>query len=141
MPKQEEQNAADSMMSRFVDSWNQADGTAYGEGYWPDAELVDPTGTIWKGRTAIAQMHVDLWNGPFKESRVQAALHNIRSLGPNHMIVDMDLALSGVKGLPPGAAMDREGIIHCHLKHIMEKRDGVWRIVAAQNTFYLPKHS
>ena len=24
----------------FVDSWNRADGTAYGENYWPDAELV-----------------------------------------------------------------------------------------------------
>lgn len=57
----EERVAADSMARRFVDSWNPADGTAYGEGYWPDAELVDPTGTIWKGRAAIAQTHVDLW--------------------------------------------------------------------------------
>lgn len=134
----EEQNVADSMISRFVESWNNADGAAYGEGYWPDAELVDPTGKIWKGRAAIAQMHVDLWKGIFKGSRQKATLRNIRRLGPNYMIVDIDLALSGVKELPPGAATDSEGVIHSHLKHILEKREGVWRIVSAQNTFFVP---
>jgi hypothetical protein len=42
------QAAADAMVSRFVDSWNRADGAAYGENYWPDAELIDPTGAIMK---------------------------------------------------------------------------------------------
>jgi hypothetical protein len=48
----EEQNAANAMISRFVESWNKADGAACGEGYWTDAELVDPTGKIWNGRVA-----------------------------------------------------------------------------------------
>lgn len=26
----------------LVDSWNRADRGAYGENYWPEAELVDP---------------------------------------------------------------------------------------------------
>ena len=58
--------AAEAMMDRFVDAWNRADGDAYGQNYWTDAELVDPTGTIWSGRTAIAGMHVELWAGPFR---------------------------------------------------------------------------
>jgi uncharacterized protein (TIGR02246 family) len=133
-----EQNVAESMLSRFVHSWNNADGSAYGEGYWPDAELVDPTGKIWNGRDAIAQMHIDLWNGPFLQSRVRGFIRNIRRLGSSSMIVDVDLALSGVKEVPPGAAKDSEDVVHAHLKHIMEKRQSVWRIVSAQNTFFLP---
>lgn len=136
----EERTAADSMITRFVESWNNADGAAYGEGYWPDAELVDPTGAIWKGREAIAQMHIDLWNGPFKGSRVKGTLRNIRRLGPHYMIVDINLALGGVEQLPPGAATDAKGVVHTHLKHIIEKRDGVWRIISAQNTFYVPRN-
>ena len=38
--------AAQAMVARFVDSWNKADGAAYGENYWPDAELVDPSGWL-----------------------------------------------------------------------------------------------
>jgi uncharacterized protein (TIGR02246 family) len=134
----EESRIAQSMMARFVDSWNRADGAMYGEGYWMDAELVDPTGAIWQGRAAIAQMHVDLWNTAFQGSRVAASVRKIRRLGREHLIVDLDLSLSGAKGLPPGAAADSQGIVHTHLKHVMERRGGVWRIVAAQNTFYTP---
>src|SRR2546423_11502471 len=62
--------AAQAMVARFVDSWNRADGVAYGENYWPDAELVDPTGVISRGKAAIVQEHVDLWAGTFKETHV-----------------------------------------------------------------------
>jgi hypothetical protein len=40
----EAQAAATAMVNRFVDSWNRADGAAYGENYWPEAELVNPSG-------------------------------------------------------------------------------------------------
>ena len=131
----EEKMAAESMRKRFVDSWNGADGVAYGEGYWPDAELVDPTGTVWTGRAAIAQMHVDLWAAPFKGSRVTAIVRNVRRLGENSLLVDLDLILHGALAAPPGAVVDAQGSIRTHLKHILERREGVWRILSAQNTF------
>ena len=63
-PTPEMNEAADALARAFADSWNRQDGVGYGAAYWPDAELVDPTATIWDGQTAIAQMHVDLWQGP-----------------------------------------------------------------------------
>ena len=57
-----------------MDSWNRADGLAYGENYWPDAELVSPVGKIFDGRPGIAQLHVDLWAGIFKGSRMVASV-------------------------------------------------------------------
>jgi uncharacterized protein (TIGR02246 family) len=135
----EERAAAESMMKCFVDAWNRADGEAYGQNYWPDAELVDPTGTIWDGRAAIAQMHVDLWTGPFKGTHLDAQLRRIRRVDTNCLLVDLDLALRGARQAPPGAVVNAQGVIQTHLKHILVKRSEVWRIVSAQNTFVMSR--
>jgi uncharacterized protein (TIGR02246 family) len=131
---EEETAAANAMVTRFVDSWNRADGAAYGAGYWAEAELVDPTGTIHAGQAAIAQMHVDLWNSVFKGSVIHGSIRRITPLDRNFLLVDVDLALTQFKQLPAGGSAP-QGLIKTHLKHLLEKRDGVWRIIAAQNTF------
>jgi uncharacterized protein (TIGR02246 family) len=123
------------MLTRFVDSWNAADGLAYGEGYWDNAELVAPSGQISSGRRAIAQGHVDGWSGPLKGSRVAGRIRRIQRLGPDFLIVDLDMALTIVQDYPSAGIADDAGVIRTHLKHVLAKRDGVWRILSAQNTF------
>jgi uncharacterized protein (TIGR02246 family) len=136
-PDKEARAAAQQTVQRFVDSWNREDGKAYGENYWPDAELVNPSGGIVNGRAAIAKEHVDLWAGIFKGSHVEAKVRRIRRLDPNHIIVDFDPELSHIQKPPPGAPPN--GVIKTHLKHILEKRHGEWKVVAAQNTFIAPQ--
>lgn len=123
------------MVARFVDSWNRADGAAYGENYWPDAELVNPSGVISRGQTAIVQEHVVLWAGIFKGRHVSGKVRRIRMLGPGYIMVDFDADLAGARQLPPGSPADAAGVLHNHLKHIMQRRRGVWKVLAAQNTF------
>ena len=135
----ETQAAANAMVHRFVDSWNGADGAAYGENYWPDAELVNPVGKVDTGRTAIVQEHVDLWAGPFAGSHIAGKVRRIQRLGPNFMVVDVDLELSGVKQAPAGGPQGTNGLLRNHLKHIMERRNGVWKVLSAQNTFIAPE--
>ena len=124
--------AAEAMVERFVDSWNRADGAAYGENYWPDAELVDPSGAIHEGRAAIVNMHVELWAGPFKGTRQAGSVRRIRMLCPSAMVVDFDAVLSGVRGAPPGVQPPADGVLHAHLKHVMQKRSGQWKVIAAR---------
>lgn len=134
------QAVANDALRIFVDSWNDAaigDSVAYhqyGTLYWPDAELVDPSGQVWDGQLAIIQMHVDLWRGPFKNSHVNGSVRRVRALSPTVMIADFDftLILSG----PPLPGVAQTGPVKAHLKHIMVKRGGEWKVVAAQNTFY-----
>ena len=78
----EEKAASDAMVARFVESWNKVDGAAYGENYWPEAELVDPSGKIWVGRAAIAGTHVDLWSTIFKGSTIDGSVRRIQRLAP-----------------------------------------------------------
>ena len=131
--------AATAMVNRFVDSWNRADGAAYGENYWPEAELVNPSGVIRSGRADIVQEHVNLWAGIFKGSHAAGKVRRIQRLGSNYMIVDFDVELSGVRQLPPGSPPIANGVLRNHLKHIMENRNGVWKVLSAQNTFMAAK--
>ena len=134
-------NAASDALARFVESWNRAaEGDVqaparYGDLYWPDAELVDPSGMIWNGQQAIQQMHVDLWRTAFKGSKVKGNVRKTRRLSPTLMIADFDLDLALFKTGPSGSPQ-ANGIVKAHLKHVMEKRGGTWKVVAAQNTFY-----
>jgi uncharacterized protein (TIGR02246 family) len=132
--------AADATVRSFVDSWNRADGAAYGDNYWPDAELVDPSGEIVDGRVAIAQEHVDLWAGIFKGSRIAARVRRVRRLDPNHIIVDFNTELSGIREPPSGSQNQGSNhVLRTHLKHILEKRNGQWKVLSAQNTFIAGK--
>jgi uncharacterized protein (TIGR02246 family) len=133
------QPIAEAMVRRFVDSWNRADGAVYGENYWRDAELVDPTGAVVDGKAAIVKEHIDLWNGIFKGSRATGKVRRIQMLGSDYMMVDFDVLISNVRELPPGAPAYPDRTLRNHLKHIMEKRNGTWKVISAQNTFIAPR--
>jgi len=132
-PDKETLSAANALVERFVDAWNRADGIAYGENYWAEAELVNPSGAIVSGKPAIVQEHVDLWGGIFKGSHIAGKVRRVQMLGANYMIVDCDFQLSGFAKPPPGAP-PWATVLNNHLKHVMEKRDGAWKILSAQNT-------
>lgn len=134
-PTAEMKTAAEQLARTFADTWNQQDGETYGEAYWLDAELVDPTGQVWDGRPAIAAMHVDLWNGPARDSRVSTKVRRIRPIGTNAMVLDLEIVVSGFSPPPPGASVDQDGCVKARLKHVVEMRAGEWKIAASQNTF------
>lgn len=131
---------AAAMLDRWVDAWNRADGVAYGEEYWPDAELVAPNGQIESGRAAIVRGHVGVWAGDLKGSRVAGMVRKIQQLGPEYLLVDLDMELTLSEAPPPGSVLpvDDRGAVRTHLKHMLAKRDGAWRILSAQNTFVAP---
>lgn len=124
--------AAERLARTFAETWNRRDGPAYGEAYWPDAELVDPSGQVWNGRDAIIQTHVELWRGPARATHMAAHVRRVRPLGANLFVVDIDTEATGFSPPPPGAP---DGVVRTRLKHVVERRHGAWRILASQNTF------
>lgn len=127
--------AAEQLAHTFTDTWNGRDGAAYGDAYWPDAELVDPTGQVWDGRGAIMAMHVQMWNGPARNTEVSTTVRRVRPIGTEAMVVDLDVDVAGFSPAPAGAAVHADGKVKAHLKHVVEKRAGDWKIAASQNTF------
>jgi uncharacterized protein (TIGR02246 family) len=132
MPEQEISSAADELARTFERTWNDRDGIGYGTAYWSDAELVDPMGQIWDGREAIVQMHLDLWAGPFSKTAVRARVRRVRKIAPTAGVIDLEISGTGFPLRPDQPSS--ESII-ARLKHVVEKRDGQWKIAASQNTF------
>jgi uncharacterized protein (TIGR02246 family) len=91
---------AEQLAAAFATTWTAHDGPNYGLAYWPEAELVDPSGAIWDGREAIAQMHVDLWNAT-GNTTAAATVRRVRPLSPTLMVVDITAVISGFPGPPP----------------------------------------
>jgi hypothetical protein len=83
---------------------------AYGENYWRDAELVDPTGAVVDRKAAIVREHIDPWNGILKGSRATGKVHRIQMFGSDYMIVDFDVQISNVQELPPGVRRIQTGL-------------------------------
>lgn len=127
-----QRSASERLAEAFANTWNQRNGRSYGDAYWPDAELVDPSGQVWTGREAIIQTHVELWKGPASATHMTARVRRVQALSANFFIVDIDTAAVGFSPPPPGAP---DGIVRTRLKHVVEKRNGQWKILASQNTF------
>ena len=128
----DQSRAAARLARQFADTWNRRDGRGYGQAYWPDAELVDPSGQVWRGREAIVQTHRDLWSGPAKATHMTVQVRRVLPLSASPFVVDIDTSASGFLPPPRGAP---EGIVKTRLKHVVQKRNGDWKIVTSQNTF------
>ena len=131
----EHEAVAKGLAETFARTWNAQDGEAYGEAYWLEAELVDPTGQIWDGRNAIAAMHVALWEGPARTTHVEARVRRVRPVEANILVVDLEVSVRGFAPAPPGAAVQTDGTVEARLKHVVERRASEWKIIASQNTF------
>lgn len=128
-------------LSSFIASWNRAAGgdslgyAQYRALYWPDADLVDPSGNVWNDQNGIVQMHVDLWNAPFKGSVVDGKLRKARRLSSTVLVADFDLTLK-LAGPPPPSGPGAGGPVKAHLKMVMTKRGSKWRTISSQNTLF-----
>ena len=137
----EVEKVASTALSTFIASWNRAasgDSLGYSQYralYWPDADLVDPSGNVWNDQNGIVQMHVDLWNAPFKASVVDGKVRKARRLSPTVLVADFDLTLK-LAGPPPPSGPGASGPVKAHLKMVMSKRGTEWRTISSQNTFF-----
>jgi uncharacterized protein (TIGR02246 family) len=133
----EYENAAKQLADAFASTWNAKNGPGYGEAYWPDAELVDPSGLVWNGRDAIIKTHEELWAAT-GNTTASTTVRRVRPLSPTLMVVDITSVISGFPAPPPGGTAGPDGRVYSNLKHVAEKRGNEWKIVTSQNTFMPP---
>jgi uncharacterized protein (TIGR02246 family) len=132
------ERAAEQLAETFATTWKAKDGAAYGMAYWPDAELVDPSGRISDGRDAIVKTHEELWTAT-GDTKASTTVRRVRSLSPTLMVVDITVVVSGFPAPPPGGTADAKGHVYANPKHVAERRGNDWRILVSQNTFLPPR--
>ena len=125
-------------LDRLAKAWNTADAQMWADEYWPQGELINILGGIMPNPTAIRERHAAVLAGPFKGSHFESTVRRILFLGPDVAIVDTDIRVTQFRALPPGAVATSPGLLLTRMKHVYQRRDGVWRIAASQNTAVLP---
>jgi uncharacterized protein (TIGR02246 family) len=120
----EHQAVASALVEGIASAWNRADGAAYGDNYWPDADLVGFDGAVFDGRPAIISNHIEMWSGSLKGSQIEGTVRRVRPVGSGALVVDVDL--QNRAGSLPGKT--------ARVKCVLEQRDGIWKVMSTQNT-------
>lgn len=121
----------------LTDAWNEGNAAAWGMQFWPDARFVNVLAHVYDGREQIVEQHARIFASIYKGSRLAVLAVESRSLGSDHMLIEMDSALTGWRELPPGV-VTVDGALRSHMVLAAEQRHGEWKIAYAQNTGYTP---
>lgn len=117
----------------FRDAWMARDGDAIGALFAPDADFVNVVGIWWENRGAIAKAHGYALGSFFARTRLTVGRVKVRRVG-EVAIVHARMRLTGQLA-PDGTEAGARTTI---LSFVLERREGGWIGLAAQNTDVVP---
>jgi uncharacterized protein (TIGR02246 family) len=130
MDEQPEKTARD-LIQRLEDSWNSADGEAFGKAFTEDADFVAIRGDYHRSRETIAKGHHAIFNSIYKDSRVTYELLRARALADGVILAQTRSDLNAPSGPLAGE--------HSSVSTLVLVRDeGEWRIAGFHNTLVAP---
>jgi uncharacterized protein (TIGR02246 family) len=119
-------------------AWNGRDASAWGEHFVERSTFTNILGMHFPDRAANVARHEQLFATIFRDSRLTAEVLDVRPVGADGAVAQVQFELSGYERLPPGIGETEPGLLRTRLISVLERVDGDWRIVAAQNTAILP---
>jgi uncharacterized protein (TIGR02246 family) len=118
----------------WTSAWNKHDPKVMAAFFVADADLINPFGRHAKGLAEIEKLFTEEHSGPMAGTTYAGNIELIRYLGENHVIVDVDGEIRGMKG-PDGAAA--QPFKH-HVTWIAEKKAGKWVAHGARAFMFVP---
>ncbi len=116
-------------------AWNHHDMRAWANLFTEDADFVNVAGWWWKGRAEIEKKHTAIHAYIFRESTLTIDEVHTRFLTPEIAVVHVSWTLVGHRNPDGSAGQPRKGIF----TQVLQKQNGKWLIVAAQNTDSRPE--
>lgn len=131
-------DAVRAAVQRLAQTWNAGDGNGWAAEFWSDGTLINILGVTFPNAKAVADVTNQILAGPFKGSTFQGDVRRVRTAGDSAAIADVDIRVTNFRGLPPGAVETAPGLLMTKFTYVFTKRNGAWKIEAAQNTAVLP---
>ena len=119
-------------------AWNTGNADRWAANYTPDCDFVNILGMALPSFEAMRARHHEIMTGVFRGSRHEGRIRRLRFLGADAAVVDVDIQVTGFKALPPGSRPSKPGVLETRMKHVFQRIDGAWKIVASQNTAVAP---
>lgn len=126
------------ILSGLPEAWNARDADAWVAHFAEDSGFTNILGMHFDNRDENRERHAYLFGSIFRNSVLEAEVLDVRMLGTDAAVTDLAFTLTGYERLPPGIGETEPGVLRTRLLTVFEKRNGVWWIVAAQNTARLP---
>ncbi len=112
------------------DAWNKHDAHELAKLLADDGDFVTVATVYLHGRADYEKFHARLLSGRFKDSTFTPLETTVRFLRPDMAVVHWSWKMSGDKNFDATARPPRFGLMTL----VVEKREGSWQIVVAQNT-------
>ena len=128
----------EEILLRLPDAWNARDAEAWVESFDERSGFTNILGMHFPDRAANRTRHAELFATIFADSRLEADLLSVRLVGADAALAELGFTLVGYDRLPPGVSETEPGVLRTRLVTVLERREGDWRIIGAQNTAILP---
>ena len=121
-----------------VAAWNQGDAAAYSRQFATDGTFTNIRGQFFTGHEAFLKQHEVIFQGIFKNTKLQQEIVSLKFNGPDVAVVETLTSVSGMSETAPGTAMDSKGHLRTRLLQVVARRNGEWKIVAYHNVDIKP---
>jgi uncharacterized protein (TIGR02246 family) len=127
------ESAIRKIVAEQESAWNAGDGKGYASQVAPGVSFTNIFGMVMYGHEAFEKRHSEILAGFYKGTTKSQVVRRIRFVTPDVAIVDIDNEVRGVRSMPGGLAVPKDGIVKTQLMQIFVKRDGRWWVEAYHN--------
>ncbi len=130
---QDDEAAIRKLSSDFFAAWTRHDVKAMAAVFADDADIINPSGRVAKGRAEIEKLLTDEHAGPFKGTSYEATV-SLRMVAPGVAVGDWEATVTGMhdasgQALPP---------FKHHVAAVYVKKSGRWLAAAGRPYAFLP---
>ena len=125
-----DEEAVKNIERQWDDAWNRHDPKALAALLSEDADFVNVTGTLYKGRDAFEKLMARTHQTSFKDSTRNTLETHVKFLTPEIALTTARWRISGDRNADGTPRPPREGI----MTRVVAKQGDRWVIVAAHNT-------
>jgi uncharacterized protein (TIGR02246 family) len=123
-----------------VNAWNKGDAVAYSRHFAEDGTFTNITGQFFTGYDAFLKQHEVIFQGRFKQTRLQQDIVSLKFIRPDVAVVEVLTSVTGVvqSQLAAGTTGDAAGRLRTRLLQVVAKQGDAWKVVVYHNVDVKP---
>ena len=135
-----DETAVRSIIQDETAAWNQGDAVAYSRHFATDGTFTNVTGQFFTGYDAFLKQHEVIFEGRFKQTRLQQDIVSLKFVRPGVAVVEVLTSVAGVVSaqLAQGTGADAKGRLRTRLLQVVVKQGEEWKVVAYHNVDVKP---
>ena len=127
-----------AIVAEQATAWDAGDGARYASRVAPEVSFTNLFGMVIYGRPAFEARHKEILATFYKGTTKQHSIRKVRFVTPDVAIVDIDNEVHGVKAMPAGIAVPKDGVIKTQLLEVFARRNGEWWVEVYHNVDIKP---